>query len=124
MLAGAVDQPRQRVLFLEDIHRDLTWSCFHLPVSGALLGPWMAAKFQELLCIGLQILKNRPDPADESRPVTETGPEGTGSVGCQTASSAAKASSTIAALASTARLSNTSISSQNYLWPLHLSTQR
>jgi AraC-like DNA-binding protein len=58
ILVGEVSQPRQRVLFLEDVHRDLTWSCFHLPVSGPLLGHWMEAKFRELLCIGLQILKN------------------------------------------------------------------
>jgi len=58
ILAGEFDQPRQRVLFLEDIHRDVTWSCFNLPVSGALLHHWIAAKFDELLCVGLQILKN------------------------------------------------------------------
>lgn len=58
ILNGTHDQPRQRVLFLEDIHRDLIWSCFHLPVSDRLLGHWIAAKFQELICIGLQILKN------------------------------------------------------------------
>jgi AraC-like DNA-binding protein len=58
VLDGEFDKPRQRVLFLEDVHRDLTWSCFHLPVSGMLLGHWMSAKFHELLCIGLQILKN------------------------------------------------------------------
>jgi len=58
ILSGDFTRPRQRVLFLEDVHRDLTWSCFHRPVSGALLGPWMAAKFSELLCIGLQVLKN------------------------------------------------------------------
>jgi AraC-like DNA-binding protein len=58
ILVGEFDQPRQRVLFLEDIHRDVTWSCFNLPVSGALLHQWIAAKFDELLCIGLQILKN------------------------------------------------------------------
>lgn len=58
ILEGEIEKPRQRVLFLEGTHRDLTWSCFHLPVSGALLSHWMAAKFQELLCIGLQILKN------------------------------------------------------------------
>jgi AraC-like DNA-binding protein len=57
ILDGDFRRPRQRVLFLDDVHRDLTWSCFHLPVSGALLGHWMAAKFDELLCIGLQILK-------------------------------------------------------------------
>lgn len=58
ILVGEFDRPRQRVLFLEDIHRDLTWSCFNLPVSGPLLHHWIAAKFNELLCIGLQILKN------------------------------------------------------------------
>lgn len=58
VLDGEFSKPRQRVLFLADVHRELTWSCFHLPVSGALLGHWMAAKFHELLCIGLQILKN------------------------------------------------------------------
>lgn len=58
ILEGRFDQPRQRVLFLEDVHRDLTWSCFHLPVSGPLLSHWITAKFEELLCIGLQILKN------------------------------------------------------------------
>jgi AraC-like DNA-binding protein len=58
ILNGTHDKPRQRVLFLENIHRDLIWSCFHLPVSDRLLGHWMAAKFQELICIGLQILKN------------------------------------------------------------------
>jgi AraC-like DNA-binding protein len=58
ILGGDFTKPRQRVLFLEDVHRELTWSCFHLPVSGPLLGHWMSAKFHELLCIGLQILKN------------------------------------------------------------------
>ncbi len=57
-LDGARDRPRQRVFFLEDVHRDSIWSCFHLPVSGRLLGHWMSAKFDELLCIGMQILKN------------------------------------------------------------------
>ncbi|HNP34720.1 MAG TPA: AraC family transcriptional regulator [Woeseiaceae bacterium] len=55
---GRHKKPRQRVFFLEDVHRDSIWSCFHLPVSGTLLAPWMSAKFDELLCIGLQILKN------------------------------------------------------------------
>ncbi|KAA9134025.1 helix-turn-helix transcriptional regulator [Marinihelvus fidelis] len=50
--------PRQRVLFLEDVHRELTWPFFHQPVSGHLLNHWMNAKFNELLTIGLQILKN------------------------------------------------------------------
>ncbi|MGD8357444.1 MAG: AraC family transcriptional regulator [Lysobacterales bacterium] len=58
IFSGAFTRPRQRVLFLEDVHRDLTWSCFHRPVTGALLQPWMTAKFSELLCIGLQVLKN------------------------------------------------------------------
>jgi len=58
ILDGEIERPRQRVLFLEGIHRDLTWSCFHLPVSDALLSHWMTAKFHELLCVGLQILKN------------------------------------------------------------------
>jgi AraC-like DNA-binding protein len=57
-------RPRQRVFFLEDVHRDSIWSCFHLPVSGSLLGHWMSAKFDELLCIGLQILKNSRNLAD------------------------------------------------------------
>lgn len=51
-------KPRQRVFFLEEVHRDSIWSCFHLPVSGTLLRHWMSAKYDELLCIGLQILKN------------------------------------------------------------------
>jgi len=58
IIRGDFEIPRQRVLFLEDIHRDLFWSCFNLPVSGALLGHWLEAKFSELLCIGLQVLKN------------------------------------------------------------------
>ena len=60
-LDGTHNKPRQRVLFLEETHRDLIKSCFNIPVSGGLLGHWMAAKFNELLCIGLQILKkNQP----------------------------------------------------------------
>lgn len=58
ILSGAHNEPRQRVMFLEDINRDLIWSCFNLPVTGALLNFWMSAKFHELLCIGLQILKD------------------------------------------------------------------
>lgn len=58
ILEGQHTKPRQRVLFLEGVHRDLTWSCFHLPVSNNLLGHWMSAKFHELLCIGLQVIKN------------------------------------------------------------------
>ena len=58
LLDGTHRKPRQRVFFLEEVHRDSIWSCFHLPVSGSLLGHWMSAKFDELLCIGLQILKN------------------------------------------------------------------
>ena len=64
---GEHKKPRQRVFFLEDVHRDAIWSCFHLPVGGTLLGDWMSAKFDELLCIGLQILKN-------SRNLTDTNP--------------------------------------------------
>lgn len=58
ILDGEQDKPSQRVFFLEDVHRDSIWSCFHLPVAGSLLGHWMSAKFDELLCIGMQILKN------------------------------------------------------------------
>lgn len=58
ILDGDFEQPRQRVLFLEGVHRDLTWSCFNLPVSGDLLKHWLNAKYFELLSIGLQILKN------------------------------------------------------------------
>ena len=58
IISGDFEMPRQRVLFLEEIHRDLFWPCFNLPVSGALLGHWLEAKFSELLCIGLQVLKN------------------------------------------------------------------
>ncbi len=58
ILAGKHRSPRQRVFFLEDIHRYSLSACFHRPVSGRLLGHWMTAKFDELLCIGLQILKN------------------------------------------------------------------
>lgn len=64
---GKHKNPRQRVFFLEDVHRDSIWSCFHLPVEGSLLRHWMSAKFDELLCIGLQILKN-------SRNLTDTDP--------------------------------------------------
>jgi AraC-like DNA-binding protein len=66
MLAGKHKKPRQRVFFLEDVHRDSIWSCFHLPVSGSLLGHWMSAKFDELLCCGLQILKNSQRLADHN----------------------------------------------------------
>jgi AraC-like DNA-binding protein len=75
VLDGDFDRPRQRVLFLEDIHRDLTWSCFHLPVSGMLLSHWITAKFQELLCIGLQILKNN-QAFVKHHPVSATFPHG------------------------------------------------
>jgi len=64
ILDGRHDKPRQRVFFLEDVHRDSIWSCFHLPVTGSLLGHWMSAKFDELLSIGLQILKNSRGLAD------------------------------------------------------------
>ncbi|MEZ5498280.1 MAG: AraC family transcriptional regulator [Steroidobacteraceae bacterium] len=63
-LAGKQKSPRQKVYFLEDVHRDAIWSCFHLPVSGSLLGHWMSAKYDELLCIGLQILKNSQNLPD------------------------------------------------------------
>lgn len=65
ILDGEHGKPRQRVFFLEDVHRDSIWSCFHLPVSGTLLGKWMSAKFDELLCIGLQILKNSRNLNDQ-----------------------------------------------------------
>ncbi len=76
MLQGERKLPIQRVFFLEDVHRDAIWSCFHLPVSGSLLGHWMSAKFDELLCIGLQILKNSRnladrDPVDLDQPAGE-----------------------------------------------------
>jgi AraC-like DNA-binding protein len=76
ILDGEHRKPRQRVFFLEDVHRDSIWSCFHLPVSGTLLGGWMSAKFHELLCIGLQILKNSRnltdhDPLDLDQPCGE-----------------------------------------------------
>jgi AraC-like DNA-binding protein len=65
ILDGRHRKPRQRVFFLEDVHRDAIWSCFHLPVSGSLLGHWMCAKFDELLCAALQILKNSRNLADQ-----------------------------------------------------------
>ena len=76
MLSGRHRKPRQRGFFLEEVHRDAIWSCFHLPVSGTLLGHWMNAKFDELLCIGLQILKNSRtltdrDPIDLDQPCGE-----------------------------------------------------
>jgi AraC-like DNA-binding protein len=63
-LSGRNNKPSQRVYFLEDVHRDAIWSCFHLPITGSLLGHWMSAKFDELLCIGMQILKNSQDLTD------------------------------------------------------------
>ena len=63
-ISGEHKKPRQRVFFLEDVHRDSIWSCFHLPVQGSLLCHWMSAKYDELLCIGLQILKNSVNLAD------------------------------------------------------------
>jgi len=76
LLSGRDRKPRQRVFFLEEVHRDAIWSCFHLPVTGTLLGHWMSAKFDELLCIGLQILKNSctltdRDPVDLDQPYGE-----------------------------------------------------
>jgi AraC-like DNA-binding protein len=75
-ISGEHKKPRQRVYFLEDVHRDSIWSCFHLPVAGSLLGHWMTAKFDELLCIGMQILKNSvnmsdADPLDMNLPYAE-----------------------------------------------------
>jgi len=64
ILEGHHLKPRQRVYFLEDNHRDAIWSCFHLPVAGSLLGHWMTAKFHELLCIGLEILKKSQKAGD------------------------------------------------------------
>ena len=61
---GRHKKPRQRVFFLEDVHRDSIWSCFHLPVEGSLLRHWMSAKYDELLCIGLQLLKNSAGLSD------------------------------------------------------------
>ena len=58
ILDGDNDKPQQRVFFLEDIHRDLTWACFNIPVTGMLLNQWMTSKFYELLCVGLETLKN------------------------------------------------------------------
>ena len=76
IIDGQHKSPRQRVFFLEDVHRDPIWSCFHLPVAGSLLGKWMSAKFDELLCIGLQILKNSrnlrdQDPVDLDQPARD-----------------------------------------------------
>ncbi|MEM8548168.1 MAG: AraC family transcriptional regulator, partial [Pseudomonadota bacterium] len=58
LLNGEHTGPRQRVFFLEDIHRYLLPPCFQRPVTGGLLKHWMAAKCDELLSIGLQMLKN------------------------------------------------------------------
>jgi AraC-like DNA-binding protein len=58
VLDGDHRKPRQRVFFLEEVHRDLTWPCFNLPVTGVLLNHWITAKFYELLCVGLQVLKH------------------------------------------------------------------
>lgn len=66
-LNGDHKKPRQRVFFLEDVHRDSIWSCFHLPVAGTLLGHWMSAKFDELLCCGMQILKSSKNQASQKR---------------------------------------------------------
>jgi AraC-like DNA-binding protein len=65
ILDGEHTKPRQRVFFLEEVHRDAIWSCFHLPVSGTLLGHWMSAKFDELLCVGLQILQDSRNGIEE-----------------------------------------------------------
>lgn len=61
---GKHKKPRQRVFFLEDMQRDSIWPCFHVPVRGSLLGHWMRGKYEELICIGLQILKNSVNLAD------------------------------------------------------------
>ena len=66
-LSGSHKKPRQRVFFLEDVHRDSIWSCFHLPVAGSLLSHWMSAKFDELLCCGLQILKASQNQGSQNR---------------------------------------------------------
>ena len=58
ILDGDNGKSQQRVFFLEEIHRDLTWSCFNIPVTGMLLNHWMTSKFYELLCVGLEALKN------------------------------------------------------------------
>lgn len=72
---GRCTRPRQRVLFLEEHHRDLIWSCFHLPVEGELLRYWLAAKFEELLCVGAQIVKDNA-PSRQGRPGPKTGDSG------------------------------------------------
>jgi AraC-like DNA-binding protein len=76
ILDGEFKRPRQRILFLESIHRDLTWPCFHLPVSDSLLAHWMLSKFTELLCVGLQVLKETQglddfDPVESPPPRDE-----------------------------------------------------
>lgn len=75
ILQGDFKKPHQRVMFLEDINRDLTWSCFNLPVTGALLNFWMSAKYHELLCIGMQILKDNQNFINQY-PVTHSLPHG------------------------------------------------
>lgn len=65
ILDGDHTKPRQRVFFLEEVHRDSIWPCFHLPVSETLLGHWLSAKFDELLCVGLQILKKSQSVRDQ-----------------------------------------------------------
>lgn len=67
---GKDGKPRQRVFFLEDVQRDSIWSCFHIPVSGSLLKQWISAKYDELLCVGLQILKTSGSQAQT--PVVDT----------------------------------------------------
>ena len=69
-ITGKDSKPRQRVFFLEDVQRDSIWSCFHIPVSGTLLRHWISAKYDELLCVGLQILKNSGSHAET--PVVDT----------------------------------------------------
>ncbi len=75
ILSGEHDEPRQRVLFLEDVHQGLTWSLFHRPVSGQLERRWLEAKFYELLSVGMQCLKNnsavQENPAQQPVPHSE-----------------------------------------------------
>jgi len=65
-LVGGSKQPVQRMYYLDEAHRDLTWSCFNPPVKEPLLGRWLEAKFNELLCVGLQILKSYGDAEAKS----------------------------------------------------------
>lgn len=64
---GENEKPRQRVLFLSDDFRDIIWNCFNLPFSGKLLQRWLTFKFEELLCVGLQVIKQNQF-SDASKP--------------------------------------------------------